>query len=146
MSVQPLHVYGALVRHFRSLGREERDAALTSPELEDYRHWVRGQLPDIHGPFMDLQSRVSMRRIVAQTLPEEENALCIVLLEYFVTQLEPYLQACELDPDQARYLKPICSRLQLTDRPTNTLLDAMRSGRQSSHPIQARVHVHNRRR
>ncbi len=132
LSTQPLRLYGALVRRFQSLDPEARDAALSSPVLEDFRDWIRGTLPDLHGPFLDLQARASLLRILAETPPQEEDALYIVLLEYFVSQLEPYLQAAEQDPDQGRYLKPLCARLRLEERPGEILAAALRSARQSS--------------
>ncbi len=144
ISVQPLHVYGVLVRHFRSLKAEEKVAAFSAPEFDAYREWVRSMLPDLEGPFMDLPSRVALRRVLFETLPEEETALCLVLLEYFMTQLESYLQAASMDPDQRRYLGPICSRLDLTERPTEVIVNGLRVGRQSRLPAQKRAETHSR--
>ena len=127
LSVQPLALYTTLLEQFEKLDEEDVWEQLTSLEVDQLRDSFRALLPDVPGPYLDLAARAKLCSVVAQTTPAADSALAWVLLEHFAFQLEPYLRAADLDPDQARYIGPSFERLMKKARPLEVFVEARRT-------------------
>ncbi len=131
VSGQPLNLYGALLRRYNALDREEARARLIDPVTDGLRHSLQGILPCMEKLYLDLPSRAALCHLLSETTQEEESSLELALLEHIALQLEPYLKAAELDPDQASYLQPLLHAQKLETRPVDALMAARRIERRT---------------
>jgi hypothetical protein len=145
ISVQPLSLYGTLLRRFDELEPGEITARLADPVTDGLRASLQDLLPALNGPYLDLSARAALVTLLAQTTLEEEQCLGIALLEHFALHLEPYLRAAELDPDQADSQRPLLSVHRLELRPVETLISARRAERQAARAAAAQTAVAPRR-
>jgi len=137
----PFHLYGFLRQQAGPLEETNLAERLAEPMTDGLRKSLELMLPRQAGPVLTLSSRVALCSLLEQTRPEEEESFTLALLEYFSLQLEPYLEAAEMDPDQQVYLNTLLTRWALEERPAEAFLGARRAIRRTTSPPETSAHV-----
>ena len=113
-STSLLDIYNLVNRRLAAVPAEERRELRLDPRTQAFRAQLGDSLHALTIPRLELNIKRALCTIVDQCVDEEEELqLCSAILQHIGGEVEMYVRAVGVDPDQRRYLS-----LSLGDEPS----------------------------